>query len=371
MNNCEIVQDLLPLYKDEVVSASSIEMIEEHLKTCENCKGELAKLQGDVKVSFEPTQKAEIGALKLFRKKILRKNVIVACVSAVLGVALLLGTYLFLDNHTTVIPYSDSLIVAVNAYPDRGIIDVVSSIKPEGWNVSSIIVNENGDSIKLVFISFSESTLSRWQNNRNGSIEYSLQVVHPTDRPVSNPEDKPGAYLIYDSFDICEIYYVNEPEINPEMDYQRLRHESNLIWSGTPESPYLVAWKTYALENATEEQRVGRMMYISLYTNGTMSFAPALAISSAPPPRCTYSIEGDEMVFRAIIKTERDRNFHKLEDGDVVARFTILDENTLVFHSAEITLNAEPNGRYVAVYTDDKTHSNDQAPLLHSVLPHD
>lgn len=36
--NCEIVQDLLPLYEDGVCSASSRAAVEEHLKTCDNCR---------------------------------------------------------------------------------------------------------------------------------------------------------------------------------------------------------------------------------------------------------------------------------------------------------------------------------------------
>jgi len=239
MTNCEIIKDLLPLYKDEVVSASSIEMIEEHLKTCANCKAELDKLQGEVKVSFSPEQKAEISALKLFKKKIFRKNVVVACISVVLAVALIFGAYLYLDNSLTVIPYTDGLIVGVNAYPDRGIIDVVSSVKPEGWDVSSVMINENGENVKLMFMSFSESVISRWQNNRNGHIEYSFQVLQPMDCPQPNPEDKPGANLIYEPFDRCEIYYINEmSEIIPERDYQELRHEGVLLWSGTLEDVY-------------------------------------------------------------------------------------------------------------------------------------
>ena len=354
MNNCEIVQDLLPLYKDEVVSASTVAMIEEHLKTCETCKGELAKLHGDVEVSIALTQKEEIGALRLFRRKMLRKNVIIACVSAVLGVALLLGIYLYLDNNTTVIPYKDDLIIDVNAYPDRGIIDIVSSVKPEVWISSSFVVNENGENIKLMFIGFFESTISRWQNNRNGHFEYSFQVLQPMENPLAVLEDKPGADIIYEQFDRCEVYYINDWEVHPTMDYQRLRHEGNLIWSGTFEDSYNIGWKIYGLENATERQFAERMVQFSLYTNGTMSFAMP-PISSYIPPQCTYSIEGDEMVFRAIIKTERDRSFFGLEDGDIVARFTIIDENTLVFHSAEIALFAEPNGRYVIVFPDEQS----------------
>ena len=35
---CEIVQDLLPLYVDGACSKASAEMIKEHLETCTDCK---------------------------------------------------------------------------------------------------------------------------------------------------------------------------------------------------------------------------------------------------------------------------------------------------------------------------------------------
>lgn len=41
---CDIVQDLLPLYHDSVCSVKSRKLIEEHLKTCENCRKMLVAL---------------------------------------------------------------------------------------------------------------------------------------------------------------------------------------------------------------------------------------------------------------------------------------------------------------------------------------
>jgi hypothetical protein len=353
MNNCEIVQDLLPLYKDEVVSASTVAMIEEHLKTCETCQGELAKLQGDVTAGFTPTQKAEIGALKLFRKKILRKNVLIACTSVVLAAALLLGTYIYLDTNTTAITYKEGLIVGVEANPERGVVDIVSNIDAARKDAASINIIENGEVVRLVFIGYRESIISKWKSNHGDNYEYTFRVVSPLTKPQPNPEDKPGALLIYEPFDRCEIYYINDmPGINPERDYQELRRDGVLLWNGTFEQVNLVAYQTYGLENATERQIAERMVIFSLYKNGTMSFAMP-PISSYIPPHCTYSIEGDEMVFRAIIKTEHEKGFFGLEDGDIVARFLIEDENTLVFMSAEVALFAEQNGRYVLVYPDD------------------
>ena len=36
--HCEIIRDLLPLYVDDVCSEKSKDMIEEHLRGCEECR---------------------------------------------------------------------------------------------------------------------------------------------------------------------------------------------------------------------------------------------------------------------------------------------------------------------------------------------
>ena len=43
--DCEVIRDLLPLYADEVCSKTSRQLIEEHLRECPECSGELEKLR--------------------------------------------------------------------------------------------------------------------------------------------------------------------------------------------------------------------------------------------------------------------------------------------------------------------------------------
>lgn len=45
---CETIQDLLPLYHDQVCSAQSRELVEEHLASCPHCQGELAALRAEM-----------------------------------------------------------------------------------------------------------------------------------------------------------------------------------------------------------------------------------------------------------------------------------------------------------------------------------
>ena len=78
--NCEIVQDLLPLYQDDVCSPSSREMVEQHLKECDTCKNMVAKLMNydiDDKLVYEKNQ-----VLRTHEKKERKKAFTVGIVTA-------------------------------------------------------------------------------------------------------------------------------------------------------------------------------------------------------------------------------------------------------------------------------------------------
>ena len=42
---CELIQDLLPLYQDNVCSNSSKRAVEEHLQECDNCRNMMQQLK--------------------------------------------------------------------------------------------------------------------------------------------------------------------------------------------------------------------------------------------------------------------------------------------------------------------------------------
>ena len=50
---CSVIQDLLPLYVDEVVSDDTKSLVNEHLLTCERCKHEYEQMKGTLYVPIE------------------------------------------------------------------------------------------------------------------------------------------------------------------------------------------------------------------------------------------------------------------------------------------------------------------------------
>lgn len=76
-NECDIVKDLLFSYNDNILSNTSKEFVENHLKGCDECKKTLERIQED---SDEKNPKKELDFLRKIRHKICRKNTIIAVV---------------------------------------------------------------------------------------------------------------------------------------------------------------------------------------------------------------------------------------------------------------------------------------------------
>lgn len=83
MIKCDVIQDLLPLYIDNVASEGSRLEVDEHIKTCSNCREVLSKMQAGGNPIRLSVEKAEIEAFKIMKRKLLHKNLLIACASIV------------------------------------------------------------------------------------------------------------------------------------------------------------------------------------------------------------------------------------------------------------------------------------------------
>ncbi len=72
--NCNIIRDLLPLYAEDLLSKDSIDLVENHLKECEDCQKELSNIKKDITISSTCEQtkiiEAFISAMKKYKKYI-------------------------------------------------------------------------------------------------------------------------------------------------------------------------------------------------------------------------------------------------------------------------------------------------------------
>lgn len=103
---CTIIQDILPLYIDEVVSHDTKKMIEEHLQHCGKCQKEYEYMKQELLLPVDNKD----SLLKSINKKWRNKKIMIA-LSSILGTAILLfGAFSYVFYYETVIPYSEDLI---------------------------------------------------------------------------------------------------------------------------------------------------------------------------------------------------------------------------------------------------------------------
>jgi len=97
--NCEVIRDLIPLYVDDVCSAESKKMVENHLKNCNECKEILETIKKDEK-SKNSIEKETMTSFYKKIKKSKIKTVIISLIVFIIVVLLIKYIYsCVLFNH--------------------------------------------------------------------------------------------------------------------------------------------------------------------------------------------------------------------------------------------------------------------------------
>ncbi|MCL2863759.1 MAG: hypothetical protein FWE54_06775 [Methanimicrococcus sp.] len=98
----------------------------------------------------------------------------------------------------------------------------------------------------------------------------------------------------------------------------------------------------YILENVTREQKITRMMSVTLYQDGAAFLATPMISSFTPMGfPCYYSFENGELLI-----------YYERENDDTIAFFDVVDENTLIFREAYVPLFADVGARYNRMKTE-------------------
>lgn len=131
-NECEIVKDLLFSYKDGVVSNSSKEFIEEHLKGCESCSKVLGEIKED---TVKCDEKKEIDYLKKVKNKITKKNKILMIGGIILIISIILNMIVFISYYSAA---STMEIFLDNGISEANRKNIENIIKQKGEDIGII-----------------------------------------------------------------------------------------------------------------------------------------------------------------------------------------------------------------------------------------
>ncbi len=92
---CSIVQDLLPLYAENMVSEATAGFVKEHLAGCQDCRAALAALTGAAPATLPSEALQEAQAFTLVKKKLRKRVRAAALTTAVLLLAAVVLLQLF------------------------------------------------------------------------------------------------------------------------------------------------------------------------------------------------------------------------------------------------------------------------------------
>ena len=252
MIKCEIINDILPLFVDDVCGKESRELIEEHVKECASCRTKLENMRGEVNLSVQCEDNPQDGdILKSIKKRFLKKNVIVASVSILLSIAILISAVYFVFFYERIIPYEEGLAHAeihnvmssiasdetIIIFPNIQELEICIDLKEgETIDISSAKnvfrtysmsrdIEENGHKVTLTYINFSDTVSTKW--NKGNSFDTFVRIIEPQNDSNSSV--------------LHEIYYLNSPidelsRITDLDEYAKLREQAFLVFSGNLDS---------------------------------------------------------------------------------------------------------------------------------------
>ena len=89
---CEIINDLLPNYVENLVSEETKKFVNEHISNCEQCKKQLEILREDrnkINLKSKDEQKIELDYLKKYNKKMIILKIILITIITLITIRII------------------------------------------------------------------------------------------------------------------------------------------------------------------------------------------------------------------------------------------------------------------------------------------
>ncbi len=159
--NCNIINDLLPLYIDDVVSDESRLMVEKHLETCPECRGIMDMMQS----SIEYEKDVDVTPFKRLRRKLIWRGIGISLLAALI---LLVVGVPFLQKLKPITNVGEQYIEQMQvAFLEDGVY-----IRREGISNQGVVIPvDQGNGV--VKFCIGRSVLDFWGFGRAGGVNYS------------------------------------------------------------------------------------------------------------------------------------------------------------------------------------------------------
>ena len=215
---CHMIQDLLPLYLDGVCSEESKMIIEQHLATCSTCQKYYSAMCDTEESAITPPapekelQKA--ASFRSIRKKILRKQLLIAGASFVVISFIIFAAIGILKNSVNVVEYQDNISVSM---VDGSLIGRLKGSQESYVKIIRTTAETNGEEKNYLFYYVSDT---KWDALTTNSQVFSEYTLCPAEKGADQID---GVY--YYTGDYTGIENMNSEEL------QTVIEQSVLLWN--------------------------------------------------------------------------------------------------------------------------------------------
>ncbi|WP_227940233.1 zf-HC2 domain-containing protein [Alkalihalobacillus deserti] len=211
---CTVIQDLLPLYVDEVVSDDTKSLVNEHLLTCENCRNEYEQMKGTLYVPIENKDTL----FSQLKKRWNRKKWLLIFGSVLTTTLIGFALFSFIFYYAKPIPYTAELFELEETADGTLVLNYFGESHAGTYTTHPLEVEIDGEVKKISL------------------IYYVKTIAHS---PTSNflREDKrigPDRLELVDSETVDAVYYgdfdLDKVTKEKEQTWEELLQQMTLIW---------------------------------------------------------------------------------------------------------------------------------------------
>ena len=144
MNTCELINDLLPLYADDVCSEESKSAVAEHIAECEKCRTQLEKMGRPI--SVDPA--ADIAVMKRIKKRIRIEKIVIVGISAILLLIVMFAVNFFVFEMDYTMDYGKCDLannIAVEQDENGDLWFIRQNDACEAWYMFPNLIDANGN----------------------------------------------------------------------------------------------------------------------------------------------------------------------------------------------------------------------------------
>ncbi|GAA0294932.1 hypothetical protein GGQ92_000703 [Gracilibacillus halotolerans] len=212
--NCNIIQDVLPLYVDDIVSKETKEMVDAHVIECETCRKELDMMKEKLFLPIENKSPQLQKISKQWRKK----KSIVSLISVIGTAVVLIGIFSYLIYFETVIPYDEDLI-QIERYGDELTTHYFGESYATFHSTHPFSLEVKGEKKNIIFIYYTKTIVDSPTRNIFNTENHQVEDEYISVLPESEKTDA--------------VYYVdydNKKVTSGEESWESILERAVLIW---------------------------------------------------------------------------------------------------------------------------------------------